>query len=73
MKFWEKFPRQKKFYNEGLLEIRNQVTQEHWSDDEVREIDALVIALLELLPTQSQKYCKILDKEFIPHRSANSA
>lgn len=65
LKFWENFPRNKKFYHQGLFEISTLMTQDHSNYDEVRDVDQLILNLMEVLPTCSQKYCKLFAFEHI--------
>ena len=39
------------------------MTQDHFNYDEVRDVDQLILNLMEVLPTSSQKYCKMFDIE----------
>jgi hypothetical protein len=63
---WENFPRSKKFYHEGLAQISDLLVQETWRFNEIRDLEQVLHAVMDLLPVCCSKYCQIfgIDKEY---------
>jgi hypothetical protein len=57
--FWEDFPRRRKFYSLRLSEMQKLMVQEKWKADETRDLEQVIQAVTDLLPTCSPTYCQI--------------
>ena len=57
--YWDEFPRRKKFYSQRLAEMQKLMVQDKWKPHEIRDLEQVINAVTDMLPTSSAKYCQI--------------